>query len=115
MASSKLVARTLPTGATVAFGEDVTNLGLRVRFDVTISELLQFAARLGYSSSPLRVQRIVLMNEIENITFLFHPDEYKRINNQWGGREELFERERCGDPKFRGDRCVRVCASNSGV
>ena len=95
-------------------GEDITDLDLRVRFAGTIIGIAPVYPS-EYPPPPLRVQRIVLMNEIENITFLFHPDEYKRINNQWGGREELFERERCGDPKFRGDRCVRVCASNSGV
>jgi hypothetical protein len=34
--------------------------------------------------------------------------------SQWVGREELFERERGGDPDFRGwDDCVRVCAGVS--
>jgi len=32
--------------------------------------------------------------------------------SQWVGREELFERERGGDPDLRGwDGCVRGCAA----
>ena len=66
----------------------MTNLGLRVRFDVTIMNCsslylralnrrqTQSPAHLGYPPSPLGVQRIVLMNQIENITFLFHHDEF---------------------------------------
>jgi hypothetical protein len=33
-----------------------------------------------------------------------------RSYSQWVGREELFERERGGDPDFRGrDDCVAAC------
>jgi hypothetical protein len=39
MDSSRLVAGALSTGAAVAFGEDVTNLGLWVRFAATIIEI----------------------------------------------------------------------------
>jgi len=39
-----------------------------------------------------------------------------RAYSQWAGREEFFERERGGDPDFRGwDECVRACAADSGV
>ncbi len=35
-----------------------------------------------------------------------------RNYSQWVGREELFERERGGDPDFRGwNECVRACES----
>jgi hypothetical protein len=34
-------------------------------------------ACVGYPPSPLRVQRIVLMNQIEKINSLFHDDEYE--------------------------------------
>jgi hypothetical protein len=42
------------------------------------------------------------------------PTSWLKIRNrsysQWVGREELFERERGGDPDFRGwDECVRAC------
>jgi bifunctional non-homologous end joining protein LigD len=48
------------------------------------------------------------------------PSSWVKIRNrrysQWVGREELFERERGGDPDFWGwDQCVRACAANSGV
>jgi hypothetical protein len=81
------VAGTLSTGTGVAFAEDVTNLGLRVRFAAVISELLHLYLRAltddkfkspacsGYPPSPLHVQRIVLMNQIENINLLFQHDE----------------------------------------
>jgi hypothetical protein len=38
------VGGTLSTGAAVALGEDVTNLGLWVRFAAVISELLQLVS-----------------------------------------------------------------------
>ena len=67
----------------------MTNLGLRVRFDVTImiapacisglspTTPSRSPACLGYPPSPLRVQCIVFMNQIKNINFLFHDDEYE--------------------------------------
>jgi hypothetical protein len=49
-----------------------------------------------------------------------HEPTWLKIRNrsysQWVGREELFERERGGDPDFRGwDDCVRACAGGGVV
>jgi bifunctional non-homologous end joining protein LigD len=48
------------------------------------------------------------------------PTSWIKIRNQgysqWVGREELFERERGGDPDFRGwDECVRTAANSGGL
>jgi hypothetical protein len=42
-----------------------------------IDDAFKSPASVGYPPSPLRVQRIVLMNQIENINLLFHHDEYE--------------------------------------
>ena len=57
-------------------GEDITDLELRVRFAGTIIGIAPVYPS-EYPPPPLRVQRIVLMNQIENINFLFHHDEYE--------------------------------------
>ena len=58
---------------------------------------------------------MVSMNHIENINLLFHHDECKRISNQWVGREELFERERGGDPNFKRRMSGRLAAKLLGL
>jgi hypothetical protein len=40
-------------------------------------QIPEASVRLAYPPLPLRVQRIVLINRIENINFLFHHDEYE--------------------------------------
>ena len=49
---------------------------------------------------------------------LAQPSSWVKIRNrgysQWVGREELFDRERGGDPDFREwDGCARACAGGS--
>ena len=57
-------------------GEDITDLDLRVRFAGTIIGIAPVYPS-EYPPPPLRVKRIVLMNQIENINFLLHHDEYE--------------------------------------
>jgi hypothetical protein len=69
-----------------------------------------------------RLFRLACQHDLEGVVaklksgpyLLERPATWLKVRNrqysQWVGREELFERERGGDPDFRGwDDCVRAC------
>jgi hypothetical protein len=75
-----------------------------------------------------RLFRLAVEHDLEGVVAkrksgLYLPDQpmsWLKIRNrqysQWVGREELFERERGGDPDYRGwDDCVRGCAAVAGL
>jgi ATP-dependent DNA ligase len=109
-------------------GEDVRCLPLierRLRFRSVVP---QRGERLLYRDHIERdgegLFRLACQHDLEGIVAkhkgsLYLPDRettWFKIRNrsysQWVGREELFERERGGDPDFHGwDECVRACGA----